>query len=44
VFNGFGIAGDEGVVHVLDKEAFVAVKKVPKETGFGGALMHADVL
>jgi hypothetical protein len=37
------MTSDEGVVHILDEEAFIAVKKVPKEAGFGGALLHADV-
>jgi hypothetical protein len=38
------MASDEGVVHILDEEAFIAVEKVPKEAGFGGTLLHADVL
>ena len=38
------MASDEGVVYVLDEKAFIAVEKVPKEAGFGGALLHADVL
>jgi hypothetical protein len=38
------MASDEGVVHILDEEAFLAIEKVPKEAGFSGALFHADVL
>jgi hypothetical protein len=38
------MASNEGVVHILDEKAFIAVEEVPKEAGFGGALFHADVL
>jgi hypothetical protein len=38
------MASDEGVVYILDEEAFIAVENVPKEAGFSGTLFHADVL
>ena len=44
MFDGCWMASDEGVVYVLDEKAFIAVEKVPKEAGFGGTLLHADVL
>jgi hypothetical protein len=38
------MASDEGVIHILDEEAFVAVEKVSKKAGFCGTLSHAYVL
>jgi hypothetical protein len=43
VVDGFGFSRYEGIIDILDEEAFLGVMKVPEEAGFSGALGHANV-
>jgi hypothetical protein len=43
VVDGLWVTRNQGVIHVLDEEALIAIVKVPKETGFNRALLHSNV-